>query len=67
MKFNIKKTRAGCQQEIHSPKVNIAIDGRHNMTLLVSYYGKEDGRSEKEINKRLIMARTTTIYYPAEA
>ena len=54
MKINIKKTKAMVvSKKPNSPKINIALDGQH-MSLIT-----EDGRCEKEIKRRIMIARTT--------
>ena len=64
MKINIKKTKAmAVSKKPNSPKINIAIDGEQieQVTSYV-YLGSlitEDGRSEKEIKRRVIIAWTT--------
>ena len=64
MKINIKKTNAMVvSKKPNSPKINIAVDGQHieQVTSYV-YLGSlitEDGRSEKEIKRKIVIARTT--------
>ena len=64
MKINIKKTKAMVvSKKPNSPKINIAIDGQHieQVTSYV-YLGSlitEDGISEKEIKRRIMIARST--------
>ena len=64
MKINIKKTKAMVvSKKPNSQKINIAIDGQHieQVTSYV-YLGSlitEDGRSEKEIKRRIMIARST--------
>ncbi len=47
----------------NSPKINIAIDGQKSEQVTSNMYlGSlitEDGRSEKEINRRIMIARTS--------
>ena len=64
MKINIKNTKAMVvSKKPNSPKINIAIDGEHiEQVTSYMYLGSlitEDGRSEKEINRRIMIARTT--------
>ena len=64
MKINIKKTKAMvASNKPNSPKINIAIDGQHiEQVTSYMYLGSfitEDGRSEKEIKRRIMIARTT--------
>ena len=63
MKINIKKTKAMVvSKKPNSPKINIAIDGQHIEQLTYVYLGSlitEDGRSEKEIKRRIMIARST--------
>ena len=64
MKINIKKTKSnGCQQETLFPQINIAIDGEQiEQVTSYMYLGSlitEDGRSEKEIKRRIMIARST--------
>ena len=64
MKINIKKTKAMVvSKKPNSPKINIAID-RQQVEQVTSYMYRgslitEDGRSEKEIKRRIMIARTT--------
>ena len=64
MKINIRKTKAMVVgNKPNSPKINIAIDVQHieQVTSYV-YLGSfitEDGRSEKEIKRRIMIARST--------
>ena len=64
MKINIKKNKAMVvSKKPNSPKINIAIDG-HNIEQVTSYMYlgsliTEDGRCEKEIKRRIMIARTT--------
>ena len=64
MKINIKMTKAMVvSKKPNSPKINIAIDGHHieQVTSYV-YLGSlitEYGRSEKEIKRRIMIARST--------
>ena len=58
----------------NSPKINIAIDGQHiEQVTSYMYLGSlitEDGRSEKEIKRRIMIARSTPTrehYYRVEA
>ena len=77
MKINIKKTKAMVvSKKPNSPKINIAIDGEQiEQVASYMYLGSlitEDGRSEKEIKRRIIIARSTfnnmrTLYYRVEA
>ena len=62
--INIKKTKAMVvSKKPNSPKINIAIDGEHiEQVASYMYLGSlitEDGRSEKEIKKRIMIARST--------
>ena len=66
MEINIKKTKAMVvSKKSNSPKINIAVDGQHIEQVTsynIMYLGsliREDGRSEKEIKRRLMIARTT--------
>ena len=64
MKINIKKTKAMVVSTTpNSPKINIAIDGQHiEQVTSYMYLGSlitEDGRCEKEIKRRIMIARTT--------
>ncbi len=64
MKINIKKTKAMVvSKKPNSPKINIAIDGEQiEQVAPYMYLGSlitEDGRSEKEIKRRIMIARTT--------
>ena len=64
MKINIKKSRAMVvSKKPNSSKINIAIDGQHiEQVTSYRYLGSlitEDGRSEKEIKRRIMMAKTT--------
>ncbi len=65
MEINIKKTKAMVvsKKKPNSPKINIAIDGQH-IEQVTSYVYlasliTEDGRSEKEIKRRIMIARST--------
>ena len=61
-KINIKKTKTMVVcKKTNTPKLNIAIDGQQ-IEQVTSYPGSfitEDGRSEKEIKRRILIARTT--------
>ena len=61
MKINIKKTKAMVVS--NSLKINIAIDGQHTEQVTSHMHlGSlitEDGRSEIEIKRRIMIARTT--------
>ena len=62
MKINIKKTKAMViSKKPNSPKINIAIDGqRIEQVTSYVYLGiliTEDWRSEKEIKRRIMIAR----------
>ena len=64
MKINIKKTKAMVvSKKPNSPKINIAIDGEQiEQVASYMYLGSlitEDGRSEKEIKRRIMIARST--------
>ena len=64
MKINIKKTKAiVVSKKPNSPKINIAIDGEQiEQVASYMYLGSlitEDGRSEKEIKRRIMIARST--------
>ena len=64
MKINIKKTKAMfVSKKPNSPIIHIAIDGQHiEQVTSYMYLGSlinEDGRCEKEINRRIMIARTT--------
>ena len=60
MKINIKKTKAMCvSKKPNSPKINIAIDGQRILNKCHHSLITEDGRCEKEINRRIMIARTT--------
>ena len=64
MKINIKKTKAMVvSKKPNSPKINIAIDGEQiEQVASYMYLGSlttEDGRSEKEIKRRIMIARRT--------
>ena len=64
MKINIKKTKAMVvSKKPITPKINIAIDGQHiEQVTSYMYLGSlitEDGRCEKEIKRRIMIARTT--------
>ena len=64
MKNNIKKTKAMVvSKKLNSPKINIAIDGEQiEQVASYMYLGSlitEDGRSEKEIKRRRMIARST--------
>ena len=64
MKINIKKTKAMVvSKKPNSPKINIAIDGQHiEQVTSYMYLGSlitDDGRCEKEIKRRIMIARTT--------
>ena len=76
MKINIKKTKAMViSKKPNSPKINIAIDGqRIEQVTSYVYLGiliTEDWRSEKEIKRRIMIARphspTWEHYYRVEA
>ena len=64
MKINIRKTKTMVvSKKPNSPKINIAVDGQHieQVTSYV-YLGSlttEDGRSEKEIKRIIMIARST--------
>ena len=64
MKINIKKTKAMVvSKKPNSPKINIAIDGEQ-IEQVTSYVYRgslitDDGRSEKEIKRRIMIARST--------
>ena len=64
MKINIKKTKAiVVSKKPNSPKINIATDGQQiEQVTSYMYPGSlitEDGRSEIEIKRRIMIARTT--------
>ena len=64
MKINIKKTKAMVvSKKSNSPIINIAIDGQQiEQVTSYMYFGSlitEDGRCEKEIKRRIMIARTT--------
>ena len=64
IKINIKKTKAMVvSKKPNSPKINIAIDGEQiEQVTSYMYLGSlitEDGRSEKEIKRRIMIARST--------
>ena len=64
MKINVKKTKAMVvSKKPNSPKINIAIDGQHiEQVTSYMYLGSlitEDGRSEKEIKRRIMIAQST--------
>ena len=64
MKINIKKTKVMVvSNKRNSPKINIAINGQHlEQVTSYMYLGSlitEDGRGEKEIKRRIMIARTT--------
>ena len=64
MKINIKKNKAMVvSKKPNSPKINIDIDGQHiEQVASYMYLGSlisEDGRSEKEIKRRIMIARST--------
>ena len=64
MKINTKKTKAMVvSMKPNSPKINIAIDGQHiEQVTSYMYIGSlitENGKSEKEIKRRIMIARTT--------
>ena len=64
MKINIKKTKTMVvSKKPNSPKINIAIDGEQiEQVASYMYLGgliTEDGRSEKEIKRRIMIARST--------
>ena len=64
MKINIKKTKEMVvSKKPNSPKINIAIDGEQiEQVTSYMYLGSlitDDGRSEKEIKRRPIIARST--------
>ena len=64
MKINIKKTKAMVvSKKPNSPKINIAIEGQHiQQVTSYMYLGSlitEDGRSEKEIKRIIMIARST--------
>ena len=67
MKINIKKTKAMVvsKKPKNTPKINIAIDGQQiEQVTSYMYLGSlitEDGRCEKEIKRRIMIARTTFI------
>ena len=63
MKINTKKTKAMVvSKKPNSPKINIAIDGQQiEQVTSYMYIGSlitEDGKSEKEIKRRIVIART---------
>ena len=64
MKINIMKTKAMvASKKPNSLKINIAMDGQQiEQVTSYMYLGSlitEDGRSEKEIKRRVIIVRTT--------
>ena len=64
MKMNIKKTKAMVvSKKLNSPQINIAIDWQQiEQVTSYMYIGSlvtEDGRSEKETKRRIMIARTT--------
>ena len=64
MKINIKKTKTMVvSKKPNIPKINIAIDGQHiQQVTSYMYLGSsitEDGRFEKEIKRRMMIAWTT--------
>ena len=64
MKINIKKTKAMVvSKKPNSSTINIAIDGKQiEQVASYMYFGSlitEDGRSEKEIKRRIMIARST--------
>ena len=64
MGINIKKTKAMVvSKKPNSPKINIAINGQHiEQVTSYMYLGNlitEDGRSEKVIKRRIMIAQTT--------
>ena len=64
MKINVKKTKAMVvSRKPNSPKINIAIDGEQiEQVTSYMYLGSlitEDGRSENEIKRRIMIARST--------
>ena len=64
MKINIKKTKTMVvSKKPNSPKINFAIDGEQiEQVASYMYLGSlitEDGRSEKEIKRRIMIARST--------
>ena len=60
MEINIKKSKAMVvSKKPNSPKINISIDGLQIEQLTSFLYLAEDGRSEKEIKKRIMIIRTT--------
>ena len=74
--MNIKKTKTTIvSKKPNTPKMNIAKDGqRIEQVTLYMYIERlitEDGRSEKEIKRRIMISRTTFTtrehYYRAEA
>ena len=65
LKINIKKTKAMVvSKKPNSPKINIAIDGEHiEQVASYMYLGSlitEDGRSENEIKRRIMIAHSPT-------
>ena len=63
MKINIKKTKAMVvSKKPNSPKINISIDGQQiEQVTSYMYLGRlitENGRSEKEIKRRILIARS---------
>ena len=66
MKINIRKTKAMVvSKKPNSPKINIAIDGQIEQVTSYVYLGSlitEDGRSEKEITRKIMIARSTYIH-----
>ena len=66
MKININKTKAMVvSKKPNSPKIKIAIDGEQiEQVASYMYPGgliTEDGKSEKEIKRRIMIARSTFI------
>ena len=63
MKINIKKTKEMVvSKKPNSPKINIAIDGQHIgkvASCVSSSEITEDGTSEKEIKRRIMISHTT--------
>ena len=60
MKININKTKAMVvSKKPNSPKIKTAIDGEQIEQ--VASYITEDGKSEKEIKRRIMIARSTFI------
>ena len=67
MKINIKKTKAMVvSKKPNSPKINIAIDGQQiEQVTSYMYLGSlitEDGRSEKEIKRRIIQFNSIQLF-----